>query len=74
MPEGLFVLGHAKRDTLSLPEGWHELKILKHGDSLMRFLYVFHPTTPEMRTAPASENANSRKSEPVSPPWKPIGA
>ena len=37
-PDGLFVLGHTKRDTLSLPESWEEIKILKHGDSWMRFL------------------------------------
>ena len=35
---GLLVLGHAKRDTLSLPDFWHEEKRLKHGDSIMRFL------------------------------------
>jgi 16S rRNA (guanine966-N2)-methyltransferase len=35
---GLLVLGHAKRDTLSLPEWWREQKLLKHGDSIMRFL------------------------------------
>ncbi len=35
---GVFVLGHAKRDTLELPAGWHEIKVLRHGDSLMRFL------------------------------------
>lgn len=33
---GLFVLGHTKRDTLDIPEGWHEKKILKHGDTIMR--------------------------------------
>lgn len=37
-PGGLLVLGHAKRDTLSLPECWHETKMLRHGDSIMRFL------------------------------------
>src|SRR6266481_631365 len=37
-PEGLLILGHTKRDTLSLPLWWRELKLLKHGDSLMRFL------------------------------------
>jgi 16S rRNA (guanine(966)-N(2))-methyltransferase RsmD len=37
-PDGLFVLGHTKRDTLELPAAWHEKKILKHGDSWMRFL------------------------------------
>jgi 16S rRNA (guanine966-N2)-methyltransferase len=35
---GLFVLGHSKRDTLELPVGWSEQKLLKHGDSFMRFL------------------------------------
>jgi 16S rRNA (guanine966-N2)-methyltransferase len=36
--EGLLVLGHARRDTLSLPGHWEERKMLKHGDSIMRFL------------------------------------
>jgi 16S rRNA (guanine966-N2)-methyltransferase len=35
--EGLLVLGHSKRDTLTLPKYWLEKKLLKHGDSLMRF-------------------------------------
>ena len=38
VPGGLFVLGHARRDTLTLPDCWQEVKMLKHGDSLMRFL------------------------------------
>lgn len=37
-PGGLFVLGHARRDTLTVPAPWHEKKLLKHGDSMMRFL------------------------------------
>jgi 16S rRNA (guanine966-N2)-methyltransferase len=37
-PDGLFVLGHARRDTLTLPDPWREVKLLKHGDSIMRFL------------------------------------
>jgi len=37
-PGGLFILGHARRDTLSVPAIWEETKILKHGDSWMRFL------------------------------------
>ena len=37
-PGGLFVLGHARRDTLSVPERWRERKFMKHGDSVMRFL------------------------------------
>jgi 16S rRNA (guanine966-N2)-methyltransferase len=39
-PEGLFVLGHTKRDTLSLPAPWEEVKVLRHGDSMMKFLRV----------------------------------
>lgn len=35
---GLFILGHARRDQLDLPEVWEETKVLKHGDSWMRFL------------------------------------
>jgi 16S rRNA (guanine966-N2)-methyltransferase len=35
---GLFILGHTKRDTLSVPPAWEETKLLKHGDSVMRFL------------------------------------
>ena len=37
-PGGRFVLGHARRDTLEIPEPWCEVNTLKHGDSLMRFL------------------------------------
>jgi 16S rRNA (guanine(966)-N(2))-methyltransferase RsmD len=37
-PNGLFVLGHTKRDTLALPSFWHEVKLLKHGDSVMRLI------------------------------------
>jgi 16S rRNA G966 N2-methylase RsmD len=37
-PDGSFVLGHTKRDTLELPPPWKEIKTLKHGDSLMRFI------------------------------------
>jgi 16S rRNA (guanine966-N2)-methyltransferase len=40
---GLFVLGHARRDTLSLPPCWEEKKMLKHGDSVMRFLNAARP-------------------------------
>ena len=36
--QGLFVLGHARRDTLDLPPAWHQIKSLKHGDTVMRFL------------------------------------
>lgn len=39
-PGGLFVLGHTKRDTLEIPGSWREVKMLKHGDTVMRFLTV----------------------------------
>lgn len=35
--DGLFVLGHTKRDTLESPKALEEIKMLKHGDSVMRF-------------------------------------
>ena len=37
-PGGRFVLGHTRRDTLEIVTPWHEVKALKHGDSVMRFL------------------------------------
>ena len=39
-PGGRFILGHTKRDTLTLVAPWREVKTLKHGDSLMRFLEI----------------------------------
>jgi 16S rRNA (guanine966-N2)-methyltransferase len=37
-PSGRFVLGHTKRDTLEIVAPWTEMKMLKHGDTMMRFL------------------------------------
>ena len=37
---GRFVLGHTKRDTLELVSPWKEVKMLKHGDTVMRFLEI----------------------------------
>ena len=37
---GRLVLGHTKRDTLEIVTSWTEVKILKHGDTVMRFLEV----------------------------------
>lgn len=39
-PEGLFVLGHASRDTLTLTPPWAGTKTIRHGDSVMAFLRV----------------------------------
>lgn len=37
-PEGLLVLGHARRDAVTVPAGWTEVKALRHGDSVMLLL------------------------------------
>jgi 16S rRNA (guanine966-N2)-methyltransferase len=37
-PGGLFVLGHTRRDTLTIVLPWAEVKEMKHGDSMVRFL------------------------------------
>jgi 16S rRNA (guanine966-N2)-methyltransferase len=42
--DGLFVLGHTKRDTLEIPAPWQEVKLLKHGDTVMRFFKVKRAT------------------------------
>jgi 16S rRNA (guanine966-N2)-methyltransferase len=39
---GRFVLGHTKRDTLEIIAPWTEVKMLKHGDTVMRFLENLH--------------------------------
>ncbi len=50
-PGGRFVLGHTKRDTLELMAPWSEAKLMKHGDTVMRFLIG-----PADEPAPNSEN------------------
>ena len=35
---GLFVIGHTRRDAITVTPAWTELKEMKHGDSMMRFL------------------------------------
>jgi 16S rRNA (guanine966-N2)-methyltransferase len=39
-PGGRLVLGHTKRDTLEFVAPWTEVKMLKHGDTVMRFLEI----------------------------------
>jgi 16S rRNA (guanine966-N2)-methyltransferase len=36
--DGVLMLGHTKRDTLEFPPAWLEIKTLKHGDTMIRFL------------------------------------
>jgi 16S rRNA (guanine966-N2)-methyltransferase len=40
---GRFILGHTKRDTLEIVAPWTEVKLLKHGDTVMRFLELSSP-------------------------------
>lgn len=35
---GLFILGHARRDTLTLPLYWEDSRVLRHGDTVIRLL------------------------------------
>src|SRR5438552_10885351 len=51
-PGGLLVLGHAKRDTLSVPDFWGEKKALKHGDSIMRFFCRNDSVQPRIEWTP----------------------
>jgi hypothetical protein len=37
------MLGHTKRDTLDIPIFWSERKMLKHGDTVMRFFEKASP-------------------------------
>lgn len=37
-PTGTLILGHSRRDTLTLPEHWRQNRLLNHGDNVMRFL------------------------------------
>jgi 16S rRNA (guanine966-N2)-methyltransferase len=53
-PDGLLVLGHARRDTLEVPPAWREIKALKHGDSIFRMLVVAVPATEAALAPPAA--------------------
>jgi 16S rRNA G966 N2-methylase RsmD len=37
-PDGLLILGHSRRDQLTFPARWAQVKEMKHGDSMMEFL------------------------------------
>jgi 16S rRNA (guanine966-N2)-methyltransferase len=41
--DGLLILGHTRRDTIELPDLWQEARLLRHGDSLIRFLHLAGP-------------------------------
>ena len=40
VPGGRLMIGHTKRDTLEIVAPWTEVKMLKHGDTVMRFLEI----------------------------------
>jgi 16S rRNA (guanine966-N2)-methyltransferase len=52
-PGGLLVLGHTHRDRVTLTAAWDEVKEMRHGDSMMRFLSA-HPQAPAV-SVPSSE-------------------
>lgn len=54
-PGGRFVLGHTRRDTLTITPAWEEHKEMKHGDSMMRFLSPRSKPEPQAEEPPASE-------------------
>jgi len=49
---GLLMLGHTKRDTLDFPPWWSEIKTLKHGDTVIRFLEPTQITEPPKSDGP----------------------
>ena len=52
-PGGLFVLGHTSRDTVTLTPAWEEVKVMRHGDSMMRFLKRTQATAVKPETVEA---------------------
>lgn len=62
-PQGLFILGHARRDTVSLPDqAWQEQKCLHHGDTMMRFLEPV-PTPLKTLSGPDAGQVSSTEKE-----------
>jgi 16S rRNA (guanine966-N2)-methyltransferase len=45
--DGLLVLGHTKRDTLTIPVTFREVKEMKHGDTMFRFLAIADEKKPD---------------------------
>lgn len=55
-PGGRLVLGHARRDQVTVTDGWDERRVLEHGDSTFRILVLQSPgpTDEESKLPPAS--------------------
>jgi 16S rRNA (guanine966-N2)-methyltransferase len=43
--DGLFILGHARRDAVAVPDLWSLLRALSHGDSMFLLLRLPEPET-----------------------------
>ena len=54
-PGGRFVLGHTKRDQVTIPAHWVAVKELKHGDTIIRFLE--RPESPPAAPAATADSA-----------------
>lgn len=54
--DGLFILGHTRRDQLCFPPRWQQVKEMKHGDSVMDFLRLAAPPS-----RPASTTTESTR-------------
>ena len=52
-PGGLFLLGHPCRETLDVQLPWVEIKVLRHGDNVMKFLKL------DRREATSEETASA---------------
>lgn len=57
LPGGLLVLGHARRDQLTIPFFWEVSKVLRHGDSTFRLLCVAGPVL-EVEAPEANSDGN----------------
>lgn len=55
---GVLILGHAKRDQVEIPSRWHDVRQLKHGDTVIRFLEVPTPEGTELKDTSSSGQEN----------------
>ena len=54
-PGGLFLLGHPCRETLDVQRPWVEIKVLRHGDNVMKFLKLDRSEVTGEEAVPAVE-------------------
>ena len=63
VPGGRFVLGHTKRDQVTIPSHWFAVKELRHGDTLIRFLE--HPPQTNPKPPAPDDSDSAHGSEPI---------